>query len=145
MASNSFWKYSCFAYFDVIDNIYGTEIDYGQIHKVFSDEVKTEKRYSPPIIIETIIKKLLGNPLIKNISTSFVERQNLTIRMQLRRFTRLTNAFSKKLENLKAAVALHFYHYNFMRIHQTLIMTPAMEARLTNRIWTWDDFMAYKS
>lgn len=73
-----------------------------------------------------------------------MERQNLTIRMQLRRFTRLTNAFSKKLDNLKAAVALHFYHYNFMRIHQTLRMTPAMEAMLTNRIWTWGDFMAYK-
>jgi small-conductance mechanosensitive channel len=91
-----------------------------------------------------IIKRLSGNPILKNISTSFVERQNLTIRMQLRRFTRLTNAFSKKLDNLKAAVALHFYHYNFMRIHQTLRMTPAMEARLTNRIWTWGDFMAYK-
>jgi hypothetical protein len=82
--------------------------------------------------------------VLKHISTSFVERQNLTIRMQLRRFTRLTNAFSKKLENPKTAVALHFFHYNFMRIHQTLRVTPCMEARLTNRIWTWNDFMTYK-
>ena len=133
------------AYFDVIDEIYGTQIDYGQIHKIYSDEVKTEKRYSPPIIIETIIKKLLCNPLIKNISTSFVERQNLTIRMQLRRFTRLTNAFSKKLEDLKAALALHFYHHNFMSIHQTLRMPPAMEARLTNHIWTWEELINYRS
>ena len=133
------------AYMDVIERVYGCNIDYGQIYKVYQNESKSEKRYSPAKIVEVIIKRLSGNPVLKHISTSFVERQNLTIGMQLRRFTRLTNAFSKKLENLKAAVALHFYHYNFMRIHQTLRMTPAMEARLTNHIWTWNDFIAYKS
>ena len=130
-------------YMNVIERVYGCDIDYGQIHKVYQNESKSEKRYSPAKVVRVRIKKLSGNPVLKHISTSFIERQNLTIRMQLRRFTRLTNAFSKKLENLKAAVALHFYHYNFMRIHQTLRMTPAMEARLTNKIWTWDEFFKY--
>jgi len=77
------------------------------------------------------------------VSTSYVERQNLTMRMQMRRFTRLTNAFSKKLENLKAAVALHFAHYNFVRVHKTLRVTPAMEAGVTNRLWTISDLLEW--
>jgi hypothetical protein len=131
------------AYFNVIDNIYGEYIDYGQIHKRFQEDNIGEKRYSPAKIIDVTIKRLLGRPKTKHISTSYVERQNLTIRMQMRRFTRLTNAFSKKLDNLKSAVALHFFHYNFMRIHKTLSCTPAMEAKLTNTIWNWEDLFNY--
>jgi hypothetical protein len=82
-----------------------------------------------------------GNPDFNKICTSFVERQNLTVRMQMRRFTRLTNAFSKKLENLKAAVALHFTHYNFVRIHSTLRMTPAMAAGVTKELWSIRDLI----
>ena len=89
------------------------------------------------------IKPLIGHPDRKHISTSYVERQNLTMRMQMRRFKRLTNAFSKKLVNLEAALALHFYHYNFMRIHQSLRVTPAMEARVTTKHWSWEDLLNF--
>ena len=100
-------------YFTVVDSVFGEDVDYGQIHKEYREAGKGEKRYSPAQIVRVIIKPLIGNPRRKRISTSHIERQNLTIRMQMRRFTRLTNAFSKKLENLKAATALHFFHYNF--------------------------------
>ena len=130
-------------YFNAVDTVFGNDVDYGQIHKEYREETKGEKRYSPAQIIRVIIKPLIGNPVWKRISTSHIERQNLTIRMQMRRFTRLTNAFSKKLENLKAATALHFFHYNFMRIHSSLRVTPAMEARITNRVWDWNDLMSY--
>ena len=130
-------------YFNAVDTVFGNDIDYGQIHKEYREETRGEKRYSPAQIIRVIIKPLIGNPVWKRISTSHIERQNLTIRMQMRRFTRLTNAFSKKLENLKAATALHFFHYNFMRIHSSLRVTPAMEARITNRVWDWNDLMSY--
>lgn len=129
------------AYFDVVDSIFGTEIDFGQIHKHYGEENGGEKRYSPANIIRVTIKALIGMPIRKYISTSYVERQNLTMRMQMRRFTRLTNAFSKKLDNLKAALSLHFFHYNFMRIHQTLRVTPAMEARVSKHIWTWEELL----
>ena len=86
-----------------------------------------------------------GDPDERYISTSYVERHNLTMRMQLRRFTRLTNAFSKKLENLKASLALYFAHYNFMRIHRTLRSTPAMEARITDHIWGWEEILKYET
>jgi IS1 family transposase len=119
-------------YFNAVDSVFGEDIHYGQIHKEYREDNKGEKRYSPAQIVRVIIKPLIGNPKRKRISTSHIERQNLTIRMQMRRFTRLTNAFSKKLENLKAAVALHFFHYNFIRIHSSLRVTPAMEARITN-------------
>lgn len=112
--------------------------DFGQILKVYGPEFKGEKRYSPPQVQRMEKHILSGFPIEDRISTSFVERQNLTMRMQMRRFTRLTNAFSKKLENLVAAVALHFYQYNFMRVHSTLGMTPAMAAGLTNEVWGWD-------
>jgi len=82
-----------------------------------------------------------GNPDPKKICTSHVERQNLTMRMQIRRLTRLTNAFSKKLRNLKAAIALHFAHYNFCRVHQTLKVTPAMEAEITDHVWEWEELV----
>jgi IS1 family transposase len=128
-------------YFNAVDTVFGTDIDYGQIHKEYREETKGEKRYSPAQIIRVIINPLIGQPSIKHISTSYIERQNLTMRMQMRRFTRLTNAFSKKLRNLESAVALHFYHYNFMRIHSSLRVTPAMQANVTNRLWNWNDLL----
>jgi IS1 family transposase len=129
------------AYSEAVDSIFGVDIDYGQVHKQYAEEFKTEKRYSPAHIVSTSLRIILGEPLKKRISTSHIERQNLTMRMNMRRLTRLTNAFSKKLENHKAAIALHFYHYNFMRIHQTLRVTPAMQASVTNHIWTWGEFL----
>ena len=99
-------------------------------------------RYSPSPMIEVITKIRDGRPDPRDISTSYIERQNLTMRMAIRRFTRLTNAFSKKLDNLKAACALHFAYYNFCRIHQTLRVTPAMEAGLTDHIWNLEELCA---
>jgi ABC-type histidine transport system ATPase subunit len=84
---------------------------------------------------------IVGNPDQSHISTSMIERQNLTMRMSMRRFTRLTNAFSKKIENLRAAVSLHFAHYNFVRVHRTLRVTPAMEARVSDRLWSLDELV----
>ena len=131
-------------YFNAVDSVFGEDVDYGQIHKEYREDNKGERRYSPAQIVRVIINPLLGTPKRKNISTSHIERQNLTMRMQMRRFTRLTNAFSKKL-NLKAATALHFYHYNFMRIHSSLRVTPAIEARITSRLWKWEDLFSYSS
>lgn len=131
------------AYFNVVDDIFGIGIDYAQIHKNYGNDPFGEKRYSPAQIIGIEILKLLGNPDERKISTSYVERQNLTMRMQMRRLTRLTNAFSKKLENLIASVHVHFFHYNFMRIHQTLKVTPAMEAGISNHLWSWEDLLNY--
>ena len=99
----------------------------------------TREVYNPSDIVETVPITIIGNPDKRSISTSYIERQNLTMRMQMRRLTRLTNGFSKKLDNLKAALALHFAWYNFGRIHQTLKVTPAMEAGITDRLWGWED------
>src|SRR2546429_7055331 len=101
----------------------------------FSKAARFAAQNSPGTITEVISKVRSGVPDPRHVSTSFVERQNLTLRMQLRRFTRLTNAFSKKLSHLKAAVALHFAYYNFCRIHSSLRVTPAMEAGLTDHVW----------
>lgn len=131
-------------YRDAVDRVFGHDIDYAQIHKHYGEEPNGEKRYSPAQIIRVTKEVLLGEPIWKNVSTSHVERQNLTMRMQMRRFTRLTNAFSKKLEYLDAAISLHFFHYNFMRIHQTLRVTPAMEAGICKHIWTWEGFLGYE-
>jgi IS1 family transposase len=129
------------AYNEAVDSVFGEDIDYGQVHKNYAEEFKTEKRYSPATITSVTLKIILGEPLKKRISTSHIERQNLTMRMNMRRLTRLTNAFSKKLENHKAAIALHFFHYNFMRIHQTLRVTPSMQAGVSNHIWNWQEFL----
>lgn len=128
-------------YPEAVDSVFGEDINYGQIHKQYSDEQKNEHRYSPGNIIRVTKRVLLGEPVRKSISTSHIERQNLTMRMGMRRFTRLTNAFSKKLENLKAALALHFFHYNFMRIHQTLRVTPAMQAGIAKHLWRWEELL----
>lgn len=102
---------------------------------------KAETRYSPAQCLGTRTVCIAGRPDPAYISTSFAERQNLTMRMQMRRFTRLTNAFSKKVDNLKAAVALHFMHYNFARVHQTLRVTPAMEAGVADHVWSIEEIV----
>jgi IS1 family transposase len=128
-------------YVEAVENAFGADIDYGQVVKSYEAEPIGPGRYSPPKVISVLKEYVMGNPNFNKICTSFVERQNLTVRMQMRRFTRLTNAFSKKLENLKAAVALHFAHYNFVRIHQTLRITPAMAAGVTNHLWSIHDLI----
>ena len=129
------------AYVEAVETAFGTDVDYGQIVKSYEAEAIGPGRYSPPKVISADRTVIMGKPNIKDISTSYIERQNLTMRMSMRRFTRLTNAFSKKVENLKAAVALHFAHYNFVRIHRTLDVTPVMEARIDNRLWTIRDLI----
>lgn len=104
-----------------------------------------QRRYSPPSFVASERRVIRGTPDERHISTSYGERQNLTMRMSMRRFTRLTNAFSKKVENLEAAVALHFMHYNFRRIHQTLRVTPAMAAGISNHIWELFELIALLS
>lgn len=131
------------AYLEAVEGAFGSSIDYAQLIKMFGAAPESAKgRYSPAEC--TGIKKLpvSGTPDKKHISTSYVERQNLTMRMSMRRFTRLTNGFSKKLENHCYALALYFVHYNFMRIHKTLRVTPAMAAGLADRVWDWSDIIA---
>lgn len=133
-------------YRDAVDGVFGEDIDYAQVHKEFSspeDVNKGPRRYSPGCICGINIIPITGNPVRSHISTSLVERQNLTMRMGMRRFTRLTNAFSKTLQSLEAAIAIHVFHYNFMRIHQTLRVTPAMEARISSHIWKWEELLGY--
>ena len=129
------------AYKEAVSNTFGVDIDFGMVHKHYSEDVTSEKRYSPAKITSVAIRILRGFPQRNRISTSHVERQNLTMRMNIRRLTRLTNAFSKKLDNLKYAVAIHFFYYNFMRIHQSLRITPGMEAGITKRLWNWEDLL----
>ena len=126
-------------YQKAVTECFGLDVDFAQLVKLFGDygqHDSPDARYSPPKITEAISKVRLGKPDPEHISTSLVERQNLTMRMQIRRFTRLTNAYSKRLANLKAAVALHFAHYNFCRVHSSLRDTPAMEAGLADHVWT---------
>jgi IS1 family transposase len=126
------------AYKDAVDGAFGMDVDYAMLVKVYGTPTQDDTKYSPAEIVDIRIIPITGNPDMQFISTSHIERQNLTMRMQLRRFTRLTNAFSKKLVNLKAALALHFAHYNFCRIHQTLRVTPAMAAGVTKELWEID-------
>lgn len=127
-----------------VPECFGPENSFSQLTKVFGDYGQfdtPEARYSPPRISGVISKIRFGDPDPEQISTSFVERQNLTMRMAMRRFTRLTNAFSKKLSHLKAAVALHFAYYNFCRVHSSLRVTPAMEAGLTDHVWDIEELL----
>jgi IS1 family transposase len=128
-------------YLNAVEDTFGSEIDYAMLVKVYGANLESETRYTPARIISTQLAVITGNPNPRHISTSFVERQNLTIRMSMRRFTRLTNAFSKKLDNLKHSVALHFMHYNFCRVHQTLRVTPAMESGLADHVWSLEDLV----
>jgi IS1 family transposase len=127
-------------YLDAVDNAFGRDIDFAQLIKIYGEQPESEKRYSPADCIGARKQVIQGKPDISLVSTSFVERQNLTMRMGMRRFTRLTNAFSKKIEFQEYAIALHYIYYNFCRIHKTLAnpypRTPAMASGLTNRIWT---------
>jgi len=128
-------------YRDAVDDTFGVNVDYAMLVKIYGVGEETRERYSPSEIVETIPIPIMGDPELRYISTSHIERQNLTMRMQMRRFTRLTNAFSKKLVNLKAALALHFAHYNFCRVHSSLRVTPAMAAGVTERIWELEELV----
>ena len=127
-----------------VPECFGTDVDFAQVTKMFGDygQYSPEGRYSPSPIKGVISKVRQGDPDPEHVSTSYVERQNLTMRMQMRRFTRLTNAFSKKLSHLKAAVSLHFAWYNFVRVHKSLRVTPAMEAGISDHIWSIKDLIA---
>jgi IS1 family transposase len=130
-------------YTKAVEQSFGGDADYAQLKKLYGDYGQHgNERYSPSPILEVISRTISGVPDPAHVSTSYVERQNLTIRMQMRRFTRLTNAFSKKLANLKAACALHFAHYNFVRVHSSLRVTPAMAAGISSRIWDLGDLIA---
>lgn len=124
------------AYLDAIESTFGNDIDYARLIKIYGTDpvAKREKRYSPAKFIESKIEVVSGDPDKEHISTSYVERQNLTMRMSMRRFTRLTNGFSKKVENHMHAISLHFMYYNFCRIHKSLGVTPAMEAGVTDTL-----------
>jgi len=131
-------------YLQAVEDAFGADIDYAQLIKIYGTAIgpgadNPDTRYSPSQCMGARKAIITGNPERAHISTSHTERQNLTMRMSMRRFTRLTNAFSKKVENHEAAVALHFMHYNFVRIHQTLRVTPAMEAGVADHVWTLED------
>ena len=128
-------------YIEAVELGFGSRVDYAQVVKAYEAVPTSPGRYSPPKIVSAKSKLITGTPDFDLISTSHVERQNLTMRMSMRRFTRLTNTFSKKLENMKAAVALHFVHYNFVRIHNTLKVTPAMEAGIVCDLWGIHDLL----
>ena len=130
------------AYVDATEQAFGADVDYGQAVKIYEAEPAGAGRYSPPEVVKLEKRVIAGKPDVDHISTSLVERQNLTMRMSMRRFTRLTNGFSKKLENHEAAVALHFMHYNFARVHQSLRVTPAMEAGIANHVWSLEEIIA---
>ena len=129
-------------YLEAIEGAFGSEIDYAILVKLYNNPpTGNQTRYSPGECCGVKKGKVAGNPNPKHVSTSYVERQNLTMRMQMRRFTRLTNAFSKKVDNLKHAVSLHFMYYNFARVHQTLRVTPAMEAGISDHVWSLEEIV----
>ncbi|MGA7559211.1 MAG: IS1 family transposase [Terriglobales bacterium] len=129
------------AYLEAVEGAFGMDCDYAQLQKIYGTSLENETRYSPATCIGCEMKVVSGNPDPKHVSTSYVERQNLTMRMHMRRFTRLTNAFSKKIDNHAYAVALHFMYCNYVRIHQTLRVTPAMEAGLCDHAWTIEELI----
>jgi hypothetical protein len=130
------------AYLSAVEDAFGSEIDYSMLVKMYGNPTGVEHHYSPPVCTGCTTLAVSGNPDPQHISTSFVERQNLTMRMQMRRYTRLTNAFSKKVTNLEHAVALHYMRYNFCRIHQSLRVTPAMEAGIADHVWELNEIVS---
>lgn len=128
-------------YLEAVEAAFGFEIDCAMLIKIYG-KPQEEISYSPPVCLGSQCQTVAGNPDKKHISTSYVERQNLTMRMNMRRVTRLTNAFSKKLENHMHAIALHYMFYNFCRIHKTLRCTPAMAAGVTQKLWKISDIVA---
>jgi IS1 family transposase len=129
------------AYLEAIDAAFGIGVDYAVLEKVYASPVEGQKRYSPPVCVGAKRNEIVGRPDQDHVSTSFVERQNLTMRMSMRRFTRLTNAFSKKVENHAYAISLHYMHYNFVRQHKTLRVSPAMAAGVSDRLWSVSDIV----
>lgn len=131
------------AYLDAVEGAFGLDVDHAMLHKIYGAPSDEEmRRYSPARCIGCDMKVISGKPDPKHVSTSYVERQNLSMRMSMRRFTRLTNAFSKKIDNHRHAVALYFAYYNFCRVHQTLRVTPAMEAGLAEHVWTLEELVS---
>jgi len=132
-------------YYEAVNHVFGNDIDYAMLIKYYGNTQDEYGRYSPPRCTHAKAKLVNGSPDMTKVSTSYIERQNLTMRMGMRRFTRLTNAFSKKLENHEYALALYFMHYNFARPHKTLTnpypKSPAMAAGLTNHIWTIEEIV----
>lgn len=126
-------------YVQAVEDAFGSEVDYAMLVKLYSN--KPSAKYSPPVCTGIRKRRITGQPNRSLISTSFVERQNLTVRMNNRRFTRLTNGFSKKIENHKHAIAISMMHYNFCRIHQTLRVTPAMQANITDHVWSLEELV----
>jgi IS1 family transposase len=127
------------AYLLAVEGAFNGEVDYAQLIKLYGNDSnprRPERRYSPGVVLESIPTKVTGDPDPQQISTSYIERQNLTMRMSMRRYTRLTNGFSKKVQNHVAAVSLHFMHYNYVRRHQTIKTTPAVAAGVTDHVWT---------
>jgi IS1 family transposase len=132
------------AYVEAVHEAFKGKIDYAMLVKQYGNSgqnIEPSRRYSAPECTGAIKSRIVGHPDMEHASTSYVERANLTMRMGMRRFTRLTNAFSKKLENHMAAISLHFMHYNFCRIHKTLRVTPAMEAGLTDHVWSVEEVL----
>jgi IS1 family transposase len=131
------------AYLDAVEGAFGYNVDYAMLVKLYGSVTKEEaRRYSPAKCLGTETHAIEGKPDPKHISTSYVERQNLTMRMHMRRFTRLTNAFSKKVENLVCALGLHFMYYNFCKVHHTVKMTPAMAVGVADHVWSLDEVVA---
>lgn len=132
------------AYLQAVEDAFGADVDYAMLVKLYGEPAghTSERKYSPGECCGAIKGAVCGDPDPKHVSTSYVERQNLSMRMGMRRFTRLTNGFSKKIENHEYALAIYFMHYNFVRIHQSLRVTPAMAAGLTDRLWSLDDLVA---
>lgn len=129
-------------YLAAVEKAFHGQVDYAMLQKIYNDASEGQKRYSPAECIGCETRVIDGDPDPKHISTSYIERQNLTMRMSMRRFTRLTNAFSKKIENHVAMIALHIMYYNFCRIHQTLRVTPAMEAGVSQHVWGIQELIA---
>jgi IS1 family transposase len=128
-------------YVEAVEDAFGSDIDYAMLQKIYGTDPTNETRYSPAICIGCKVDVVSGSPEPSEINTSYVERQNLTMRMHMRRFTRLTNGFSKKVENHVHSVALHFMHYNFANVHQTLRVTPAMEAGVSDHVWSINEIV----
>jgi IS1 family transposase len=129
-------------YLDAVESAFGTGIDYSMLVKIYGEDRDKKAKYSPAECVSCRTVSVTGNPNPRHVSSSVVERQNLTMRMSMRRFTRLTNAFSNKVENHVQSVALHFMYYNFVRIHQAVRVTPAMAAGVANRLWEIEDIIA---
>jgi len=130
------------AYLEAVESAFGVDVDYAMLVKLYWNDRVTEARYSPAECIGCRKVEITGDPKPEHISTSYVERHNLTIRMHMRRFTRLTNAHSKKIENHEFAFALHSVYYNFVKIHETLRVTPAMEAGVSDHVWNFEELAA---